>query len=289
MSHYRGRFAPSPTGLLHRGSLVAALASYLDAKAHHGAWLLRIRDIDPLRRQEHATRSILATLHILGMQPDERPIFQSNRYDRYQRIFDLWLHEKRIYPCGCSRKDVAEAAHAIGLQGNVYPGTCREGLHGKPARAYRYRVPNRVIHFIDRWQGPFSQNLRLEVGDFVVRRADGLWAYQLAATVDDIDSRITHIVRGADLLDNTPRQIYLWENAGKTPPQYLHVPLVCNAVGTKLSKQQGATPLQPEKLQEELDFAWTHLGFSPFAYDSFEAFYREATRQWKRRWGLRIA
>lgn len=286
MTQYCGRFAPSPTGELHRGSLVAALASYLDAKAHNGCWLVRIRDIDPLRRLEYATRSIFATLHALAMHPDRRPILQSTRSERYQRVFERWVREGRVYPCGCSRKDVAQAAHAIGLEGNVYPGTCRNGLHGKPARAFRYRVPNRTIRFVDRWMGPYEQNLRLDVGDFVVRRADGLWAYQLAATVDDIDSGVTHIVRGADLLDNTPRQIYLWENRGLSAPTYMHIPLVCNREGTKLSKQQGARPLACDRLADELDYAWRHLGFSRFTYDSFEAFYQVATREWKARWGI---
>ncbi|MBN3803681.1 tRNA glutamyl-Q(34) synthetase GluQRS [Paraburkholderia sp. Ac-20336] len=287
---YRGRFAPSPTGPLHFGSLVGALASWLDARAHRGAWLVRIEDIDGPRTVPGAAEDILATLERFGMRADETPIWQSRRMARYQQALDLLKSSGLVYPCGCTRKEIADSllnAHARNTT-LAYPGTCRAGLHGKPARAWRLRVPDgkaAVIEFDDRWQGRQTQNLATEVGDFVLRRADDQWAYQLAVVVDDADAGITHVVRGADLLDSTARQIYLQRCLGVATPGYLHVPVVANEHGEKLSKQNGATALDSANPLEALGAAARHLeldlGGEPPT--TLEQFYRAATAAWVKR------
>jgi glutamyl-Q tRNA(Asp) synthetase len=287
---YRGRFAPSPTGPLHFGSLVGALASYLDARAHHGTWLVRIEDIDGPRNVPGAAEDILATLARFGMRADEPPIWQSNRTERYQQALDTLDQAGFIYPCGCTRKEIADSllnAHARNTT-LAYPGTCRHGLNGKPARAWRQRVPDgdaAIVTFDDRWQQAQTQNLATEVGDFVLKRADGQWAYQLAVVVDDADSGITHVVRGADLLDSTARQIYLQCCLGVPTPAYLHVPVVVNEEGEKLSKQTGAAALDGGAPLATLSAAARHLGLaiSASAETSFEAFYAEATALWAKR------
>ena len=246
---YIGRFAPSPTGPLHAGSLVAALASWLDARAHGGRWLLRIEDVDTPRCQAGAAEHILAQLAALGLLPDAPPLWQSRRGAAYQAALGHLLASGRAYPCGCSRLDIEQALAAAGqapqrFAERRYPGTCRHGLQGKAARAVRLRTDANghdiVVDWADRRLGPQQQNITGEVGDFILRRADGLWAYQLAVVVDDAAQGITDVVRGADLCDNTARQIHLQGLLGLPRPRYLHTPLVLGADGHKLSKQNGA-------------------------------------------------
>jgi glutamyl-Q tRNA(Asp) synthetase len=254
---YTGRFAPSPTGLLHAGSLVAALASWLDARAHGGQWLLRIEDVDTPRCVPGADLAILQQLTDCGLVPDGPVLWQSQRTAAYQSALDMLIQKGWAYPCGCSRKDIetalesAQAQSVARHQAAVYPGTCRQGLNGKPARAWRLDVhavqtalglPS-LTHWTDRRLGPQQQNVCEEVGDFVLRRADGLWAYQLAVVVDDAAQGITHVVRGQDLADNTARQIVLQHALGLPTPLYMHTPLVLGANGEKLSKQNGALAL----------------------------------------------
>jgi glutamyl-Q tRNA(Asp) synthetase len=249
LSAYVGRFAPSPTGALHAGSLVAALASWLDARACRGRWLVRIEDIDGPRCVPGADHEILRQLRLLGLHPDEPPLWQSTRDAAYALALEELRASGSAYPCGCTRRDIEAAVEqAPPRHGElIYPGTCRDGLHGKPARAWRVRCgsPDRplVIRWRDRRLGLQAQDVTHEVGDFVVKRADGLWAYQLAVVVDDAAQGITHIVRGDDLADNTPRQIHLQALLGLPTPSYLHTPLVLGADGEKLSKQNGATAL----------------------------------------------
>ena len=282
LSHraYCGRFAPSPTGPLHFGSLVCALASFLDARAHNGTWLIRIEDIDPPRDIPGADEAIIRTLTQLGMVSDIPVVWQSRRYELYEQALGKLSHQGLVYGCACSRKDIRAAAQALGLPEGVYPGTCRGGTDGREARAWRFRVPDREVTFVDRLAGPYTQNVEKAVGDFVLKRADGLWAYQLAVVVDDIFEGITDIVRGADLIDNTPRQCLLYEALGAPVPRYMHIPLVLNDRGEKLSKQQGATPLADDDLLGELERAFVHLGFERIGADSIEAFHREALRCW---------
>ncbi len=243
---YRGRFAPSPTGPLHAGSLVAALASWLDARAQGGRWLVRIEDVDTPRCVPGADTVILSQLAACGLQPDEAPVWQSQRTGLYQAALDRLVRDGAAYPCGCSRKDVALALAAQGRAHErnaelVYPGTCRSGLHGKPARAWRFRVEDdAVVHWHDRRLGAQTQDVTRAVGDFVLQRADGLFAYQLAVVVDDGDQGITDVVRGEDLADNTARQLLLQRALGVPALRYLHTPLVLGANGEKLSKQNGA-------------------------------------------------
>ena len=246
---YRGRFAPSPTGPLHAGSLVAALASWLDARAHGGTWLVRIEDVDRPRCVPGADAEILRQLAACGLHPDAPPQWQSAREPLYQAALQALVAQGRAYPCACSRKDIEEAWRALGharpRHGElVYPGTCRAGLQGRPARAWRLRVAPGVVRWTDRRLGPQEQDVARAVGDFVLRRADGLWAYQLAVVVDDAEQGITHVVRGEDLADNTARQLLLQAALGLPRPAYLHTPLVRGANGEKLSKQNGAAPLQ---------------------------------------------
>ncbi|CAG9221853.1 Glutamyl-Q tRNA(Asp) synthetase [Paraburkholderia sabiae] len=290
MTTYRGRFAPSPTGPLHIGSLVSALASWLDARARRGTWLVRIEDIDGPRTVPGAAEDILDTLTRFGMVADEPPVWQSQRMALYQREFGRLQTTGLAYPCGCTRKEITDSlvqAHARHTT-LAYPGTCRNGLQGKPARAWRLRVPDgdaAIVTFDDRWQGRQTQNLATDVGDFVLRRADDQWAYQLAVVVDDADQGITHIVRGADLLDSTARQIYLQRCLGVPTPSYLHVPVVTAADGDKLSKQTGAAALDTSKPLVALNEAARHLGLKlgNTATISLDAFYAEATAAWSER------
>lgn len=294
---YRGRFAPSPTGPLHFGSLVSALASFLDARAHRGTWLVRIEDVDGPRTVPGAAEEILDTLGRFGMFSAEQPVWQSQREVAYQQAFEQLLAAGFVFPCGCTRREIADslagdhtrhtrhARHAT----LAYPGTCRNGLHGKPARAWRMRVPDgdaAVLSFEDRWQGTQTQDLASEVGDFVLKRADGEWAYQLAVIVDDADAGITHIVRGADLLDSTARQIYLQRCLSVATPVYLHVPVIVNDLGEKLSKQTGATALDTKAPLVELTQAAKHLGLHPSPATSLEAFFSDVTAQWAKRFAI---
>ena len=239
---YRGRFAPSPTGPLHQGSLVAAMASYLDAKAHGGQWFVRIEDLDFDRNVQGADTHILHSLQRCGIQWDGDVTWQSQRQSLYQQAIERLGDQ--VYPCGCSRKEIADSRLRRGEPASqIYPGTCRDGLvAGKAPRAWRLRLPqpHHVVHFEDRYLGHQQQDISTEVGDFILKRADGFWAYQLAVVVDDAEQGITDIVRGADLLDSTARQIYLQQVLGLPGVRYLHVPVVNNALGEKLSKQTGA-------------------------------------------------
>jgi glutamyl-Q tRNA(Asp) synthetase len=285
-TEYRGRFAPSPTGPLHAGSLVAALASWLDARAHGGAWLVRIEDLDPPREVPCATADIVATLSAFGMSPDEPIALQSKRSPLYTNAFGR-LHDRGvIYGCACSRTEVELAAARDGRSAGVYPGTCREGSGGRAIRAWRFRVPSGRVEFEDRAVGRIGQNVDQDVGDFVVRRADGLWAYQLAVVVDDAAQRITDIVRGADLLDNTPRQIVLQQALGLPTPRYLHVPLVVNERGEKLSKQTGARALDRADALAELERAAQYLGLPRIGASTAANFLRSATVAWTDHWRI---
>ncbi len=263
-----GRFAPSPTGPLHAGSLVAALASWLDARARGGRWLVRIEDVDTPRCVPGAAEFILQQLAELGLVPDEVPVWQSQRGALYQQALDRLVAQGAAYPCACSRKDVEAALAAHGQprarHGElVYPGTCRQGLAGRTARAWRLRTTSEPVQWQDRRLGPQRQNVEAEVGDFVLQRADGLWAYQLAVVVDDGAQGITHVVRGADLADNTARQILLQRALGLPTPQYLHTPLVLGPNGEKLSKQNGAAPLDTADPLATLNTAARTLGLPP--------------------------
>ena len=244
MSRYRGRFAPSPTGPLHAGSLVAALASWLDARAQGGRWLVRIEDVDLPRCPPGTDRLILDQLAQCGLLPDEPPTWQSQRGPLYERALQCLVSAGQAYGCACSRKDIAALAQPQRHGELIYPGTCRSGLQGRPVRAWRLLTQGSgTLTWQDRRLGPQAQALEQEVGDFVLRRADGLWAYQLAVVIDDADQGITDVVRGEDLADNTPRQLWLQQRLNLPRPRYLHTPLVLGANGEKLSKQNGAAAL----------------------------------------------
>jgi len=241
--NYRGRFAPSPTGPLHFGSLVAAIGSYLDARHHQGKWLVRIEDLDTPRTVKGAAGEILGTLEAYGLYWDEGVIYQSRRTSAYEEAFHRLNDAGAVYPCACSRKEIADSALQRGDE-PVYPGTCRNGMaQGRNARAWRVRVNDTRIAFDDRMQGNINQELATGVGDFVVLRADGLFAYQLAVVVDDAAQGITDVVRGADLLYSTPRQIHLHQLLGLATPAHMHLPVAVNAQGQKLSKQTLAQPV----------------------------------------------
>jgi glutamyl-Q tRNA(Asp) synthetase len=268
---YTGRFAPSPTGLLHAGSLVAALASWLDARAHGGHWHLRIEDVDTPRCVPGADQAILQQLAACGLLPDGPVLWQSQRSPAYAAALQALVDKGWAYPCGCSRKDIESAQAVARHQAAIYPGTCRQGLQGKSARAWRLNVQAvqtalglpAVTHWHDRRLGPQQQNVVEGVGDFVLLRADGLWAYQLAVVVDDAAQGITHVVRGEDLADNTARQMVLQAALGLPTPQYLHTPLVLGMNGEKLSKQNGALALDlhaPQAVLAALNAAAQVLG-----------------------------
>ncbi|CAM3988861.1 tRNA glutamyl-Q(34) synthetase GluQRS [Bordetella muralis] len=286
---YVGRFAPSPSGPLHLGSLVAALASWLDARAQTGRWLLRIEDVDTPRTVPGAAQTIMSQLRAMGLHWDGDILWQSQRNNTYQQAFDALAARGLVYGCGCTRREIADSA----LRGTLpaldgerpYPGTCRHGLPpGRQARAWRLRVPEGTETFIDRWLGPQQQNVALAVGDFVLRRADGLWAYQLAVVVDDAEQGITDIVRGADLLSSTARQRILARLLGAVPPRVMHVPLITDPdSGLKLSKQNGAAPLDTAQPLAMLTQAWQALGFAPIAASTPEMFLAQAIPQWARR------
>ncbi len=315
--NYVGRFAPSPTGPLHAGSLVAALASYLDARAHGGRWLLRIEDIDEARTVPGAAEDIIATLAAFGMRPDGDVVWQSQRKALYEAAFEKLDHH--VFACACTRKEIADSRLGLAADGAaIYPGTCRAGLPaGKAARAWRLRVPGSErgaadstddratktstqgstnspdsaagdIRFHDRWQGDIRENLARSVGDFVLRRADGFWAYQLAVVVDDADQHVTDVVRGADLLESTARQIYLQHLLQLPTPRYLHVPVVANDRGEKLSKQTGATALDLAHPVRELTLAARRLGLAvDDRISTLEDFWAAALPLWQARFGGR--
>jgi glutamyl-Q tRNA(Asp) synthetase len=262
MTRYRGRFAPSPTGPLHFGSLVAALGSCLEARAHGGEWLVRIEDVDAPRCR-HDPGELLATLERLGFAWEGEVLVQSRRHARYAELLESLKTRDLAYPCACTRRELADSALASDGAA-LYPGTCRNGLPpGKAARAWRLRVDDSVIDFTDGVQGPQRQALALSTGDFVLLRADGYFAYQLAVVADDADQGITHVVRGADLIDSTPRQIHLQRCLGLPTPAYAHLPVAVNAAGEKLSKQSGAVALDPAQAPSLLAAALDFLGHPP--------------------------
>ena len=309
---YRGRFAPSPTGPLHAGSLVAALASWLDARAHQGQWLVRLEDTDRDRCVAGADRLILQQLADCGLRPDEAPIWQSERTVLYQLPLDALVQRGLAYPCGCSRKDIELVLASQGQDRPrhselIYPGTCRHDVSGKAARAWRLRtdlhVPNRplapvaigvlaidsgadaITHWHDRRLGAQQQDVATEVGDFVLKRADGGFAYQLAVVVDDAAQGITDVVRGEDLADNTARQILLQRQLGLATPRYLHTPLVRDAQGEKLSKHTGAPALDTRTPLAALNAAAAVLGLLPVADNLGDAL-ASWVAQWLARWPL---
>jgi glutamyl-Q tRNA(Asp) synthetase len=275
---------------MHAGSLVAALASWLDAKAQGGLWLVRIEDVDTPRCIPGADQIILRQLADCGLRPDLPPLWQSRHTDFYQAALDALVHQGHAYPCACSRKEIEEALHSSGhgkrRNGElIYPGTCRDGLRGKAPRAWRLRTQTGSVHWTDRRLGRQQQNVETDVGDFVLKRADGLFAYQLAVVVDDAAQGVTHVVRGEDLADNTARQIQLQTALGLATPSYLHTPLVSGANGEKLSKQNGAqgiTTQTPELALQSLCAAATALGLeaAPKGDNTADALARW-THQWR--------
>jgi len=279
---YRGRFAPSPTGPLHLGSLVAALASWLDARAHGGKWLIRIENIDPPRERRGAQQVQLDTLAALGMIPDEPVLLQSGRHDAYAVASQQLQAAGHTYYCRCTRAQ----RQAEGATPGAYAGTCRARGYGPPG-ALRFRVPAGRVDFDDRALGHGGQDVDQAVGDVVIRRADGYWAYPLAVVVDDAYQGITDVVRGADLYDDTPRQILLQQALGLARPRYLHLPLVLDAQGRKLSKGEGAAAIRVNDARSGLDVleqAWRHLGFAPTPARSVAQFHEQAVAAWARRW-----
>ncbi|MEB2516675.1 tRNA glutamyl-Q(34) synthetase GluQRS [Pseudomonas sp. YuFO20] len=257
-STYIGRFAPTPSGHLHFGSLVAALASYLDARSVGGRWLMRMEDLDPPREEPGAQAAILKALDSYGFEWDGEMVRQSDRHEAYAEVLNRLFSQGLAYACTCSRKQL-EPYHGI------YPGLCRNAGHGTEDAAIRIRVPELDYHFIDRVQGEFHQHLGRDVGDFVIRRRDGLYAYQLAVVLDDAWQGITDIVRGADLLDSTPRQLYLQELLGLRQPRYLHIPLITQPDGNKLGKSYRSPPLSEDQATPLLLRALRALGQKPGA------------------------
>ncbi|SFM97562.1 glutamyl-Q tRNA(Asp) synthetase [Formivibrio citricus] len=255
-----GRFAPSPTGDLHMGSLMAAAASYLMARTQGGKWLVRIEDLDPPREMPGAADRILFDLDRFGFEWDGPVEYQSRRHDRYRAALDRLVAMGEAYPCTCTRKEI-QSAGLHGVDGFRYSGLCRDGVHpDRLAHAWRLKVHDQVVAYRDGIQGESRQNLSKEVGDFVLRRADGLWAYQLAVVVDDVEQGVTQVVRGADLLDSTPRQMWLQHLLRYPQPDYFHIPVIVNPAGEKLSKQTLAPALLPGRegwqLWQALHLLW---------------------------------
>jgi glutamyl-Q tRNA(Asp) synthetase len=260
---YCGRFAPSPTGLLHAGSLTTALGSYLEARSRGGRWLLRIEDLDEQRTLPGAADEILRVLEGLGFEWDGAVVYQRQRHALYRAALDELIRQGRVYACSCSRKEVRAMA-LQGVDGMIYPGHCREARLVPGRRpAWRLRVDDQPLGFVDRLQGPFQQCLQREIGDFVLLRADGCWAYQLAVVVDDAEQGVNDVVRGADLLVSTPRQIALARALGLPVPAYCHLPLLQNQAGEKLSKQTLAPMISGQNVLEELLLAMDRLGHRP--------------------------
>jgi len=292
---YRGRFAPSPTGPLHAGSLVAGLASWLDAKAHHGAWLVRIEDVDGPRCSVDAAQLQLAQLAACGLHSDEPVEWQSQRTSHYQHALNLLTQQQSVYACQCSRTDIAKALLAQGMvperhRNMPYPGTCRSlSLPFHVGMCVRCKVDERVLRWHDRRLGDQQQHMASSVGDFVLLRSDGLWAYQLAVVVDDAAQDITHVVRGQDLADNTPRQILLQQLLGLPTPIYMHTPLVLAADGEKLSKQNGAQPLAvatQDQALTALQAAANTLQLQASHAQTCAQALAEWVMQWREKWGM---
>lgn len=293
---YTGRFAPSPTGPLHAGSVVAALASWLDARAagSKACWLVRIEDLDQARCRPDLAQHILQQLAALGLLPDEPPRWQSQRHALYDKALEQLRTNGACYPCACSRKDITSTLARLGVRRDrhselVYPGTCRLGTAGRPVRATRFRlattpaVPS-LTHWTDRRLGAQQQDVAQAVGDFVIHHADGSYTYQLAVVVDDAEQGVTDVVRGADLADNTARQILLQQALGLPRPRYLHTPLVVNAAGEKLSKQSGAEPVDTTQALQTLQAAATVLGLRSMGHAGLECSLADALAAWVAQW-----
>jgi glutamyl-Q tRNA(Asp) synthetase len=279
---YRGRFAPSPTGPLHFGSLVAALGSYLDAKSAAGEWLIRVEDIDRPREVPGAADAILRSLDAFGFEWDGAVLYQSSRTDAYAETLEALRGLGLIYPCACSRREIATNG-LPGAEGPVYPGTCRNGLPpGRRERSLRLRIESGPILIRDRIQGELLQDLEQEVGDFVLRRADGIHAYQLAVIVDDSVQGINQVVRGADLIASTPRQVFLLQALALPVPAYAHLPLALDTAGRKLSKADAAAPVDPATPLSALLKAWGFLGQNCFAEHpaTLDEFWAQAFAHW---------
>lgn len=277
---YIGRFAPSPTGPLHLGSLIAAVGSFLEARSRGGRWLVRIEDLDPPREVPGAADQILRQLEAYGLHWDDEVVYQSRRESHYLDALAALRRGGRAYDCGCSRREIAEAG-LEGMDGPVYPGTCRGGLpDGREARTVRLLTDDRIVAFRDRVQGPIRQRLESAVGDFVIRRADGLFAYQLAVVVDDAAQGITEVVRGADLLASTPRQVFIQGLLGLPTPSYLHLPMAIGTDGQKLSKQTQAPALPLEDPLPPLREALRFLGQPSPPTDRLAEFWASAIAHW---------
>lgn len=290
---YVGRFAPSPSGPLHAGSLVAALASWLDARAQGGRWLLRFEDVDGPRTVPGADAVIRRQLAALGLEPDAAPVWQSRRGALYERALQRLRDAGLSYPCGCTRREIDAELAALGVAAargaeRIYPGTCRNGLGGRPARAWRLRCGSQAtpvfIDWHDRRLGAQHQDVTHALGDFVLQRADGPWAYQLAVVVDDAEQGVTDVVRGEDLADNTARQIHLQRLLGLPTPSYLHTPLVRDARGEKLSKSNGAAAIAPDDPLAALRAATVALGLVVPERSSVGKWLQGAVRAWRDRW-----
>ncbi|MGE5154408.1 MAG: tRNA glutamyl-Q(34) synthetase GluQRS [Bdellovibrio bacteriovorus] len=279
---YRGRFAPSPTGPLHFGSLIAAVASFADARAAGGTWLVRMEDLDRPREVPGAARQILKTLAAFGLEWDGPVLYQSTRCEAYAEALTRLAALALTYPCGCSRRQVASAGRQ-GPEGPIYPGTCRAGIpEGRQARALRLRTDGPEIRFPDRIQGPQRQVVAELIGDFVIRRADGIHAYHLAVVLDDAWQGVNQVVRGADLLVSTPRQILLQQALGLPTPHYAHVPRALGPDGRKLSKSLDSAPVDPADPLPALNRAWAFLGQMPLgAVGSPQHFWSQAISRWR--------
>ncbi len=282
-----GRFAPSPTGPLHFGSLLAALASYLETKTKGGKWLVRMEDLDKPREMAGAASKILHTLEAFEFEWDGEVVYQSQRSVLYQDALNQLNTKSLIYGCDCSRKEIADSYNQRpaqhGIDGLIYPGTCRHKAKVKLPHASRVVVDSNPIAFTDAIQGNIQQNLAHDIGDFVLKRADGLYAYQLAVVVDDFVQEITHIVRGADLLDSTPRQIYLQQNLNYPTPQYAHIPAASNTAGEKLSKQTLAPAINAAQASTLLIHALSFLGQQPpkdLSANSIDDIWQWAKQHW---------
>ncbi len=288
---YRGRFAPSPTGPLHKGSLVAAVASYLEARSHGGQWLVRMEDVDELRNVSGAADDILRSLEAYGFEWDGPVLYQTQRKQAYQEALLQLQHQQLVYPCTCSRKQLRAMADSdqviTGHFGAIYPGTCIRNNFAdfNPADyAIRIKTPDRELSFVDRLLGHYSQSLAADLGDFIIRRRDGLFAYQLAVVVDDAFQDITHVVRGADLLDSTPRQIYLQQCLGYEAVEYTHLPLILHDNGDKLSKQTGATGIGHKADIPLLVDCLQFLGQQPpeaLKHESLDTVWQWAKQHWQ--------
>jgi len=282
-TQYRGRFSPSPTGPLHFGSLIAAVGSYLQARTANGEWIVRIEDLDTPRSVPGAADAILESLERFGMYWDGPVSYQSQRGRLYEAGLQQLMTSGAAFPCACSRREIREIAIA-GADAPVYPGTCRQGIAGdREVRSIRVRTDSVPVSFSDRVFGELRQQLEKEVGDFVIRRADGLFAYQLAVVVDDNEQKITEVVRGCDLLDSTPRQIYLYRLLGLRVPDYAHLPLAVDSDGNKLSKRDAADPVNEDDPVTTLWRCLDFLGQQPaeeLKHASLEEFWAWACKHW---------